>query len=116
MDGLFYPDMKKGKCHCEESSKPYNKRNYQIYAYFGRPWGKSVDKYDNRKLLRICCNVCGAMWKDYKPNSPYWTVIDDAPYTEGEKVYNYKKPTILSRIVEVFKHGFGNKTTPKHTH
>lgn len=113
MDGLFYPDMKKGKCQCEESSKPYNKRNYQIYAYFGRPWGRAVDKYDNRKLLQLHCNVCGAAWKDYKPNSPYWTVIDDAPYTEGEKVYCYKKKTLLKRIMEVFKHGFGNKTATK---
>jgi len=43
-NGLFYPDMRKGKCQCEESSKPYDKRDYTVYAYFGKPWGRSADK------------------------------------------------------------------------
>lgn len=112
-NGLFYPDMKKGKCQCEESSKPYDKRDYTVYAYFGKPWGRSADKYDNRKLLHIYCNVCGADWKDYRPKSPYWDVIGDTPYTEGEKVYCYKKKTLIGRILEVFKHGLGNKNATR---
>ena len=103
MNGLFYPDMRKGKCTCKESKKPYGKRDYTVYAYFGRPWGKSKDKYDNRKLLRIYCNVCGSVWNDYRPRSPYWDVIGDSPYTEGEKIYNNHQPTLMERMKAMFR-------------
>jgi len=110
-DGLFTSNMHAGKCKCKETSKHMSNRFYTIYSYYPRKvWGKAKEGYDGRKVLNLTCNVCGATWRDYNPNSGYWLIINDNPYTGEEKLYSKRKLRILDRIIYYVKEKFNGKT------